>query len=128
MQLRVSFSMNAAGYELRFLISLENLQNDLKPMCRQNVFSLLMTALIKELENYSYLFELVSHMVKTGFMHINTILNRKNGVLQGSVLDPIPFVIYSNNLCENAKEEKFHSNADLTIFYPSGSSVLGRAE
>ncbi len=47
----------------------------------------------------------------------------QNGVPQGSILGPILFIIYVNDLCENINDANCHFYADDTIIYTSSSSL-----
>ena len=54
----------------------------------------------------------------------SSILNLSSGVPQGSVLGPILFTIYVDELGQNIPNVKFHFYADDTVIYCCGSTLI----
>lgn len=57
----------------------------------------------------------------------SSILSLSKGVPQGSVLGPILFSLYINDLCDDITNAKYHLYADDTAMYcraPSASQAL----
>ena len=54
----------------------------------------------------------------------SSLLPVSKGVPQGSILGPLLFTIYVNNLCDNLPNTESHCYADDTVIYCSSPSVL----
>lgn len=88
--------------------------------------------LIKKLENYGlsgivlkWFYNYLRHReqrVKCGET-ISGNLTVEHGVPQGSILGPLLFMLYINNICESLKHCKIHLFADDAVLYFSGNNL-----